>query len=254
MIRTLAIIAGAGLALSIVSFGAAAAIGGHELRSEGGWNVDDWNWEVRTDENGEVTRVRTTRGETADATSERTLPWTGGDSLAVDLAADVVYVQGAEAGVTVSGRQSLVDAVTLTDGRLSMTETTGWRSIDGDDLTITVTAPDVRRFTLAGSGDLSIRDYDRDTLEVAISGSGDVDAAGRARTVTASVDGSGHADLEYVEATDADARVSGSGDVDLAASGAVTANVSGSGDVTLHARPASLTSQVNGSGEVRTEY
>ena len=244
MIRTLAIIAGAGLALSIVGIGGAAALGGADIRA-GHWNGSAWNWDM----DGGWDHWDEDRRAPAGPQAQRTLDWTGGDRLTVDIPGSVVFVQGAPASVVAKGRQDVLDSLTLTDGRLAFAEENSWRSLDDDDLRITVTAPDVSRFELRGSGDLSIRGYDQPALAVSVAGSGDVDAAGRTNRVEANVSGSGELDLEYLQAVDAQASVAGSGDIDL--TGTVSAAVSGSGDVVLHRRPANLASQVAGSGDIR---
>ncbi len=240
MIRTLAIIAGAGLALSLVGLAGAAAVGGHELR-QGDW-TNAWTWSDSEDR-------RSAAGPRRMA--QRSLAWTGGDRLSVTIPTDVIFVQGSPASVAIEGRQDVIDSLTLVDGRLAFEEGVSWRGLDDSDLQVTVTAPDVRRFEVTGSGDLSIRGYDAETLAVSIEGSGDIDAAGRATTVEAVVSGSGDIDLEYLEAVDASASIAGSGKIELAATGVVSASVAGSGDVVLHRRPASLSSQVAGSGHVR---
>lgn len=258
MIRTLFIIAGAALVLSVAALAGAFAIGGRDLAREG------WAWTL-TDDSGESVRFERVTRETLDDLGPvvtRELAWTGGEALAVESHLDVDYVQGSAASVTVSGPQALAERVVLDDGRLSLAPgdervVFAWgrggvqaRS-ERDALKVTVTAPSVRRFTVSGSGDLDIRDYDQPTLDVTISGSGDVTAAGRAPRVAVTVSGSGEADLGAVEATDAEVTISGSGETRLSAEGVVDARISGSGELDLARRPRQLNSQVSGSGRVR---
>ena len=245
MIRTLLIIAGAALVLCIACFTGAAAIGGRDFvrAVEDG---DSWGW--TWDGDGEARRFRRIEG---GPRVTRTLDWTGSESLAVDMSADVVYVQDETASVTISGRQGDVDRVRLDGGRLTMT------SVDRavffgheDGLTITVSAPSVKTFQVNGSGDLDIRGYDQDTIALDISGSGDVEAAGRARSLTFDGTASGEAYLAPLEVTDAKVSMTGSGDVEISAMGAVDADISGSGDLHLARRPANLATADTGSGDV----
>lgn len=113
-----------------------------------------------------------------------------------------------------------------------------------------VTAPTVRTFDLRSSADLSIRDYDQPSFDLDVSGSGDVDAAGQAQTVTIDLTGSGDADLSSLRVTDATIDVSGSGDLRVGPSGAARVDVSGSGDVNLTRRPATLQQSLSGSGDI----
>ena len=246
MIRTLLIIAGAALVLCIACFTGAAAIGGRDFvrAVEDG---DSWGW--TWDGDGDFRRFR--RIESGPRVT-RTLTWTGGDSLTSDMAADVIYSQDETASVTVSGRQVDVDRLRLEGGRLTMTsgDHEGGMFFGGDGLTITVSAPSVRTFHVDGSGDLDIRGYDQDTIALDISGSGDVEAAGRARSLTFDGTASGEAYLAPLEVTDAKVSMTGSGDVEISAMGAVDADISGSGDLHLARRPANLATADTGSGDV----
>lgn len=253
MIRTLLIIAGAGLVLAVAGLGGAAAIGGHDLSRNG------WSWTILDDED----TVRVTRNRDGEvATVTRTLAWPGGDSLTIDLDSRVTYIQGEAAGVVLTGPQHILDRVRLEDGRLSLDggEQRITLGVDDDGLTawsdverlrIVVTAPGVSQFQLNGDQRLSIRDYDQPRLTLGVSGSGEAEASGRTDALTLVVSGSGDADLRRLDAGDATVSVSGSGEADIAATGRTRVDVSGSGDVTLHARPSNLVSNVSGSGSVR---
>ena len=161
MIRSLFIIAGAALVLTIICLGGAAAIGGREVARDGwmisgdGWSLaeGDFNWES-SDENI-VTRE---------------IAWEGGEALTFDLSARVIYAQGAEPSITVAGPSEVVDRVTFADGRFDLEQ--GARTGRHSRPRITIVAPAVTRFTLNGSQDLEIRDYDQPTLALAVSGSG----------------------------------------------------------------------------------
>lgn len=257
MIRTLLIIAGAGLVLAIAGLGGAAAIGGHDLSRNG------WSWTI-DDRAGDGIRFERNDGpRPADAV--RNIAWTGSDSIEARMPVDLTYRQGASAGIVVTGPQDLVDRV-VAEGGVIRFDHRGDRServtfslrdgdfeawSDQDRLRVTVTAPGVNRFSLHGSGDLSIEGYDQDSLTIAVNGSSDVSAVGRVRALTLDVSGSGSADLERLVTTDAVVSISGSGEADIAPTGQARIDVSGSGDVTLHTRPADLVSKVSGSGSVR---
>lgn len=253
MIRTLLIIAGAGLVLAVAGLGGAAAVGGHDLSRNG------WSWTLHDHDNAiSITRNR----DGAPPSATRTLAWTGGDSLTVDLESGVTYVQGETAGVVLTGPQDILDRVQLEDGRLFLTGDqhritlgvdedglTGWSDIER--LRVVVTAPAVSQFQLNGGQTLAIRGYDQPRLTLGVSGSGEIEAEGRTDALTLIVSGSGDADLRRLAVRDATVSVTGSGEADIAATGQARIDVSGSGDVTLHARPANLVSNVSGSGSIR---
>lgn len=257
MIRTLLIIAVAGLVLATASFAGAFALGGRDMARNG------WEWTLHDPDGDTVTFERRDGPQGPDAT--RTLEWTGGQSLTVDLSADVEYVQGDTPGVTVTGPQEMIDRVRLVDGRLSWTERDGpehervyfgrrehgrgiW--LESERVKIVVTAPNVNDFDLEGSSHLTLRDYDQDALTLDISGSGEITAFGKARTLELDISGSGEADLEGLTLTDANVAIAGSGDATLTPTGRVDVSISGSGDVDLLARPAQLNQDISGSGDV----
>lgn len=257
MIRTLLIIAVAGLVLATASLGGAVALGGRDMARHG------WEWTLH-DPDGDTLSFRRDDGTRGPDVS-RTLDWTGGQSLTIDLSAQVEYVQGAEAGVVVTGPADMVNRVRLVDGRLSLQDPEGpqheqvWfgRREDGhgiwvesERLRIVVTAPNVNDFNLEGSGRLDLRDYDQDALTLDLSGSGQINAYGKARVLELDISGSGEADLEGLTLTDANVAIAGSGEASLTPTGRVHLSISGSGDVELLTQPAQLNQNISGSGDV----
>jgi len=259
MIRTLFIIAGAGVVLATGALTGAVALTGNDLKH------NDWTWSVTESGGGGGGDFRMERGpEQPDVT--RSLAWTGGDRLQIEVPVDVTYVQGAAAGVVVTGPRGLADRIRLIDGRLTMEaaerDTPGehgsirWTGSgirvwnDEERLTVTVTAPSVAQFDLVGSGDVDIRDYDQPGLALTLSGSGDVTAQGSARAVTVDISGSGDADLSALQTVDADIDLSGNGDVRVGPSGRAIIDISGNGDVVLTRRPTTVSQTISGNGDV----
>ena len=251
MIRTLLIIAGAALVLALASLSGAAGLVARDLDHNGGsWTIHDGD---------DLIRIESVRSEPGPTVS-RTLAWSGGDRLSVDLPADVTYVQGPEAGVVVTGSQAMVDRIQVNNGRITADGpdeiTIRWWAggfsawNDRDNLKIVVTAPSVTRFDLAGSQTLTIQDYDQPTLSIDISGSGDVTATGKTAALDLDIAGSGEADLSTLATTDATVGVSGSGEARVAPTGTARLSIAGSGDITLTTRPAKLESNVSGSGDI----
>ena len=245
MIRVLVMIAVTGFLVSVVTLSTAIAIGGPEIITDAawngwhgghfGWSSDDW------DSHG-------SRHGGPQATRE--LAWTGGDTLDVDLPAEVTYTQAAGPGkLTITGPRREVDALQLDNGRLHSSR----NHMRWGDLTITMTAPAVTRFDMNGSGKLDIREYRQDKLSLALSGDAAVSAQGEAKSLALSIDGSGDTDLSELKLADASVDIGGSGEAKLAPTGTANVNISGSGDVTLLARPARLQSNVSGSGTIRQE-
>jgi hypothetical protein len=247
MIRVLIIIAVAGFLVSIVSLSTALAIGGPDLFTASVWNrwVDvngDWGRH-----GGDRDDYGSRRGD-GGSPSTRELAWTGGDTLDIDVPADITYTQAPGAGkLTVSGPQRTLDDLVLDNGHLHFTHRRHHR--DGD-LTIVMTAPAVSHFDLKSAGRLAIEGYSQDKLSVDLSGDGTVSAKGRAQSLALSISGAGATDFTELKLGDADVEVDGSGEATLAPTGAATIDISGSGGVTLLTRPAKLESNVSGSGSL----
>ena len=256
MIRKLFLFSGGAFLVALVCLAGAAALVSNQIGSTG--------WNIGLIKDGD--HVRIGKGETAkpEPSTSKTLTWTGGDLLAVDLPADVVYTQGPAASVTVSGPQSLVNRINLDNGRLSISDGPDHKesfnftwdkngiasSTSHEGARITVTAPNVKRFEMTGSGDLDLRGYDQPSIDISIAGSGSVHAVGRTQALKLNVSGSGSADLAALETKDADVSVNGSGDATIHASGRAKIDISGSGNVDLATKPAKVDTTISGSGTV----
>jgi len=248
MVRVLVMIAVAGFFVSLVTLSVAVAIGGPailESAAWGGWGPrwshhgdwDGWGWDRHWD-----------RDRGAETTRE--LAWSGGDTLDVDLPADVQYTQGPAAKVTVSGPARAIEDVEIEGGHLTWS---GRHHMHFGDLRVVITAPTVTHFGLSGSGELTIADYKQESLDLRISGNGDVKATGETGALKLDVSGSGDADLSSLKTKSADVDISGSGDVKVAPIESARVDVSGSGDVTLVTHPARLETHMSGSGDLHQE-
>ncbi|MDV6332007.1 GIN domain-containing protein [Asticcacaulis sp. 201] len=255
MIRKLFLFSGVALIASLVCIAGAAALIRHQVDTTG------WTWAMIKDGH----HMRYTNGADAkvEPTVTRDLQWTGGDLLAVDFPAEVVYTQGVTASVSISGPQSLIDRIKLENGRLTRLDKgnkevvrvswtrDGWDTQSNDqEARITITTPSVKRFELTSDANLRIRGYDQPTLDVILSGSGSVDAVGKTQALKVNLSGYGNADLAALQAKDATVTVSGSGNADIFATGNAKIDISGSGNVDLATKPAKLDTTISGSGSV----
>ncbi len=268
MIRNLTIVAVASFVLFVGCLAGAFALGGRDIMQHGWTFPADWNIEVN-DDNDHVHIGPGSSDADNGETTTRDVAWSGSDALQIDVPAEVIFTQaapGAGASVKVVGPQRLVDRVTLENGRLALRDGEGGEGSisihghgvhinrDGDRLSVEIVAPGVRAFTLNGSGDLHLKAYDQPDLMLEINGSGDVDAQGKTRKVDLRVSGSGEADLRDLDTGDAKIALAGSGEAHVAPHGAAEVDVAGSGDVYLTSKPAVLTSNVAGSGEVHQDW
>lgn len=249
MIRVLVMIAVAGFIVSIATLSTAVALGGPDFFADSAWRTWAHNgrWDWADDHDWGSHRHW---GHDYGPQTTREIAWSGGDSLDVDVPADVTYTQAPGPGkLTVTGPQREVEALEIDNGHLGYSH--GHRHWGG--LTIVMTAPAVSRFSMNGSGKLVIEGYKQDKLSLDLSGDADVSAKGEARNLDLQISGSSDSDLSGLKVENAEVNISGSGQTTLAPTGSADLSISGSGDITLLSHPAKLQSHVSGSGSINQE-
>ena len=112
-----------------------------------------------------------------------------------------------------------------------------------------ITVIDLTDFEISGSADVTITGLDTDSFDVGISGSGGIDAVGRAEGLTIRISGSGSFDGEGLASSTGDVSISGSGSATVNVAGELDISISGSGSVTYLGSP-SVSQSVSGSGTV----
>jgi len=250
MTRVLVIIAVTGFLVSVICLTSAVAIVGPDAIARGAWSWrPGYGWNFGSDHDGwGIHHHHADDEDDGGPQTTRSIAWSGGDSIDVDLPANVKYTQAdGPAKLVVTGPREAVADVTVDGGHIRFGHDRG----DETDLTIVMPAPSVTRFVMSGSGKLAIAGYSQDRLTVDLSGDSEVSAAGRAKTIDLSISGSADADLGRVAAQSAKVDIEGSGDAIVAPTDAAKIDISGSGDVTLLTDPAKLESNVSGSGSVQ---
>lgn len=109
---------------------------------------------------------------------------------------------------------------------------------------------DTMELSISGSGDISL-ELETKVLEAAISGAGDIKLTGMAKTFSAAIAGAG--DIKALDLISEKCHVSiaGSGDCQVNASQELEISIAGSGEVSYKGNPAKISNSVNGSGKVR---
>ena len=104
---------------------------------------------------------------------------------------------------------------------------------------------------VGGSGKIQIARLEAETVSASVAGSGDLRADGGAvRELSVSIGGSGDVDLGKIAADSARVSIAGSGDATVWAKNDLRASIAGSGDVGYYGDP-KVSRSVAGSGEVR---
>ena len=248
MIRVLVMIAVAGFILSVATLSAAIAIGGPEALSHAAWTWGaNRNWEGHWDGHN-----RWDWDADSSPQTTREMSWTGGDSLEVDVPAEVRYTQApGPAKLTITGPKRAVEDVEIENGhvRFDRHHHRGYRG----KLVIVMTAPNITSFDMHGSSTLAIDGYKQDKLSIELSGNSDVAVSGEVDVVKLDVSGSAEADLGKLKAKGAEIDIGGSGEATIAPTDWAKIDISGSGDVTLLTNPPKLDTDVSGSGSVHHE-
>lgn len=105
---------------------------------------------------------------------------------------------------------------------------------------------------ISGSGDMALS-LDYKNLETTISGSGNIKLDGEVKKHEIEINGSGDINSSELTCDEVEVEINGSGDVKLNVVDALNVEVNGSGDVYYKGEPTEINSQFNGSGELHKE-
>jgi hypothetical protein len=239
MTRTLLLITGVGLGVSVFCFIVVASIGGAALHGNWGrsWRIHD----------GTVVVGRDLSPDGGGPTEAREIAWSGADALDVGIPADITFTQApGPAKLVITGPKGTVDRIEASGSDLDYRDEP-WNA---QRVKVVMTAPDIRSFSLSGDETLAITGYAQDDLSLDVSGTGKITAQGKARTVKVDVSGGGDADLGKLAAEEARVDISGSGRTTIAPSQRVDVDISGSGEVDLASHPAIVHNDISGSGRI----
>jgi hypothetical protein len=257
MTRSLAVVAGAGIAISVVCLSLAAALAGDDFGDFDfpGIHIDGLFGHCEAS-------TATFAGNT------REIRWDGDDDVVLNVPATTTYRPGAGDTLVATGPADALAHLRVRDGRIEF----DCRGLDLDEeLHLTLPGRRLDDFTVNGSGTLALENLDLDQLDIAVRGSGRVRASGTSDDVDLEIAGSGAAELADFAAQRMDIKIAGSGavratgttnDLDLAIAGSGDADlgglvagradiaIAGSGDASVAAEDdADIT--IAGSGNVR---
>lgn len=230
--KHLALIALGGLTLSAMALGAAAAIA----------DKDDKHLDLDFFSDRPACNF-----DLAGHNASRSIAWDGSDGVSIAVPADAKYQRGSGDAVTVSGDANLIQHVRVQGGRIEM-DCRSWHH-DGR-LAINLPGRTFTKFGVAGSGSMNLNGIDQPDVKLAIAGSGDVTATGKAARLDASIAGSGKMHLGQLAAGDVNLHIAGSGDSEVAPSGDLSVRIAGSGKVHLLSEPRHMETKIAGSGEI----
>ena len=188
-------------------------------------------------------------GSGVAATQTRTLaPFT---AVVLAGASDVTVRVGPKQTVVVQADDNLINHIKtgVQDGVLVVSERgTFARNLP---MSVEVTVPNLDRTRLNGSGMISVEGVHARRFTAELAGSGILTIAGTADQLDARLAGSGNMQLGQLAARSVMASVPGSGRLEVQATQTLDASISGSGAVFYSGHPATLMQSVNGSGAIQ---
>ena len=217
------------------------------------------------------------RVEAAGPTVDRDYPVTPFEGIELAGAYDATVRTGAAPSVHARGGENVLDklVVEVKDNKLLIHPKKNhgftWSHGSNGKVQLTITVPQLKEATLAGSGGINIDKVQGDSFEgtvagsgglsvgsmnvgalkLAIAGSGDAKAgAGTAKTAEYEIAGSGDVDAGSVNTQDLKVSIAGSGNVKAHSSGSAKVDIMGSGDVEVGGGAKCSISKA-GSGSVR---
>jgi len=117
------------------------------------------------------------------------------------------------------------------------------------ELEVTLSTPALTAFHVEGSGAVTIDGLAAEELELAIEGSGALQARGSARKLRATIEGSGAFDLAGLKSELAELEIDGSGAIEAAVTNALHYSIEGSGSI-AYSGTATSHGTIDGSGQL----
>lgn len=232
--RSLLIVGGSGVGLALICFVAARSLG----------PIGGLGWPDGDGMGHDFFRGPTIDGGGASVT--RKFEWSGEDELQVHIPATVIYTQGPETSLEVTGGARTLDHFKVDGDSVGFDR----KLRNAGRVAIHLTAPSVNSFILYGAQELRLDGYDQDRLDVQVHGAGDVIGHGRAARVEVKIMGAGDVDLGAMKSESAEVEIMGAGDATVAPSDSLEVKISGAGDVTLMSDPPSIESHIMGAGRI----
>ena len=229
-----AVVGISGMAMCIVCLTAAFAIGGKALRDSG------------VDFGGIGDGHRCAFGP-SNSHGSRNLAWTGGDSVAIAIPAQVHYRRGTGDEVVISGDTAVLPHIHITDSTLKLD--CRWHD-SGSEIDVTLPGRAFRGFKIAGAGSLVLDNIDQDDLKISIAGAGEVKANGKADNLDLDMAGAGDAKLGALAANSVRVNMAGANHAVISPRDDLKVHIAGLGDVKLLTEPHKIESDIAGAGHV----
>jgi hypothetical protein len=192
------------------------------------------------------------------------------DGIELAIGADVVLTQGKTQKVVIEGQQNIIDNIEKEVRGSSWKISYDKNVKSAKPVTIYITLQKISDIAFSGSGSISTKgkfsglndldiamsgsgdiqlEVEADDIDLAMSGSGDVDLSGSGKSLDIAISGSGNVDATSLPVSGCAVAISGSGDVMVHVNGDLEVAISGSGNVKYKGN-ANVESWTSGSGRV----
>jgi hypothetical protein len=231
--RTLGVIALAGVGVSVVCLGLAHAIDPSVNRNWG----DGFGFMYRG--------CSAPAGDSADITRE--LQWNGDDTVTINVPATIHYRPDNGPVLRASGPNAVMSHLRVRDGRVEL----DCRMYGTDrELDLVLPGRAFDSFTLNGTGHLVLENLKQTQLNISLRGDADVRATGVADDLTLTIAGSGDADMGQLAVQSSRVRIAGSGKAALAPRDSADIFIAGDGEIRFLEQPRHLQTHIAGSGRI----
>jgi hypothetical protein len=185
--------------------------------------------------------------------ASETRPLSGFDEIELRGSANVFVSFGEVESVIVEADDNILPLVVteVRRGKLVINLKPNTTITTKEPIHVAITMKALKGVTLPGSGNITIAGLEAKTIDLNLSGSGNITADGEADTVNVSMGGSGNIICSDLQARSAQVRLTGSGNISVFAEDALDVNLRGSGSVTYRGEPQHINTSIPGSGSVQ---
>jgi len=159
------------------------------------------------------------------------------------------HTQGQE-GLEISGDDNIIPLITteVNKGILYVRSSKEYNS--RDELVITVSAPELKKFVFSGTGKASLSNVKNDRVEIALTGAGSLTASGETKEADVTLSGAGSVDAKNLHAVNAKVNSTGVGSVEIYVTGQLDAKSSGIGEINYYGSPKIVNRQAGVIGKI----
>ncbi len=177
-------------------------------------------------------------------TVEGHITWDGSENVAIAVPAKTRWQRGEGETVVITGDKDDIARIRLHKGTLRVCG-----DLD-DEVEITLPGRTFRAVTIAGAGEVTMKDVDQPDLDLTVAGAGRFSVNGASEAVKLVIAGAGEALLGELAARKLDVNIAGVGKAEASPKDDANVSITGAGKVKFLTRPAHHRSNIVGSGDV----